>query len=162
MEFHDLDYFNDKANELYERDSKEENKNNRVTINYGNYDLVFYFRESDGKLILKYNDFELGIGSKIGTYEPKRISKMLYDYQFYPKDHFESLVSKKADKERANKLHDTIMEQCVNIADLLNDLQRNVQLYNSLYGDSELAQKLNIKPLGTYLDSALQYKKVIE
>nr|WNM56166.1 hypothetical protein CoNPh38_CDS0290 [Staphylococcus phage S-CoN_Ph38] len=95
MEFHDLDYFNDKANELYERDSKEENKNNRVTINYGNYDLVFYFRESDGKLILKYNDFELGIGSKIGTYEPKRISKMLYDYQFYPKDHFESLVSKK-------------------------------------------------------------------
>lgn len=162
MEFHDLDYFIDKASELYERDSKMENKNNRVTINYGNYDLVFYFRESDGKLLLKYNDFELGIGSKVGTYEPKRIAKMLYDYQFYPKDHFESMVSRKANKERVNKLHDTIMKQSVHIADLLNDLQSNVQLYDSLYGDSELVKKLSLTPLETYLESTLQHKKVVE
>lgn len=159
MKFHDLDYFIDKASELYEGDSEVGNK---VTINYGDYDLTFYFRESDGKLLLKYKDLELGMGMLRNLDSLEQIAKRLYDYQFYPKDHFESKLSEKVDKERAKKLHDTIMEQSVHIAHLLSDLQGNVHLYNELYGDSELAQKLSLTPLKSYLKSALQYEKVVE
>lgn len=159
MEFHDLDYFIDKASELYEGNNEIGNK---VTINYGYYDLTFYFREADGKLLLKYKNTELGMGMFRNLDSLENIAKMLYNYQFYPKDHFESLVSEKANKERVKKIHDTIMEQSVHIADLLNTLQCDVQLYDSLYGDSELAQKLNLKPLETYLKSALQYEKVVK
>ena len=158
MEFHDLDYFIDKASELYEGDNEIGNK---VTINYEDYDLTFYFNEQ-GKLTLKYKDLELGMGMLRNISSLEKISKRLYDFQFYPKDHFESKLSEKVDKERSKKLHDTIIEQSVHISHLLSDLQDNVQLYNELYGDSELAQKLSLTPLETYLESALQYEKVVE
>lgn len=159
MEFHDLDYFIDKASELYEGDS--EVGANKVFINYGDYGLAFYFNKQS-RLILKYKDTELGIGMFRNLDSLEKIAKRLYDFQFYPKDHFESLISEKVDKERAKKLHDNIMEQSVHIANLLNDLQSNVQLYDSLYGDSELTQKLSLTPLETYLKSALQHKKVVK
>lgn len=159
MEFHDLDYFIDKASELYEGDS--EVGANKVFINYGDYGLAFYFNK-DSRLILKYKDLELGMGMFRNLDSLEKIAKRLYDYQFYPKDHFESKLSEKVDKERTNKLHGNIMEQSTHIAHLLDTLQHDVQLYNSLYGDNESVQKLNLKPLGVYLDSVLQYKKVIE
>ncbi|WNM50753.1 hypothetical protein BIPXVNHO_CDS0106 [Staphylococcus phage PG-2021_27] len=156
MEFHDLDYFIDKASKLYEGDS--EVGAYKVFINYGDYGLTFYFNEQS-RLILKYKDLELGMGMFSNLDSLEKIAKRLYDYQFYPKDHLESLISKRADTERANKLYDIIMEQSTQIAHLLKDLESNVQLYNEFYGDTELAQELNLTRLEKHIENVLQYNE---
>ena len=159
MEFHDLDYFIDKASELYEGDS--EVGANKVIINYGDYGLAFYFNK-DSRLILKYKDLELGMGMFRNLDSLEKIAKRLYDYQFYPKDYFESKLSEIVTRERAKRLHDDIIEQSTQIADLLGKLHDNVELYDSIYGDSELAQKLNLSPLDHYLKNILRYEKVVK
>lgn len=159
MEFYDLDYFIDKASELYEGDN--EVGGNKVTINYGNYDLTFYFNE-DSRLVIKYKDIEIRSGLFRDLDNLNSIAKKLYNYQFHSKDFFETRLSKSIDMERAKKLREDITEQTVHISNLLDDLQGNVELYNSLYGDSELGQKLNLSSLDYYLKNILKYEKVVK
>ncbi|WNM51004.1 hypothetical protein Alsa3_CDS0135 [Staphylococcus phage Alsa_3] len=156
MEFHDLDYFIDKASKLYEGDS--EVGAYKVFINYGDYGLTFYFNEQS-RLILKYKDLELGMGMFSNLDSLEKIAKRLYDYQFYPKDHFESKLSEIVTRERAKRLHDDIIEQSTQIADLLGKLHDNVELYDSIYGDSELAQELNLTRLEKHIENVLQYNE---